>query len=175
MTQDNPWQLEPGERLLWQGRPQGGFAWPMPEMIAVGMFSILVALSGGGVTWLMATNDGPWLATLAASVALAGGIFMAYPLLDLWTRRNSHYAITTRRGLIRQVGKDLVSVTLDRPERLKLLPGPPDRIVFGHARSMNTGSFSGRRGAGTDICFDQLDDGAEAYGIMMRVAMGEFR
>lgn len=95
------WQgiLAPDERILWQGRPDGGFTLSAAQ-IAVAMFGmsfagfaalwIVLAARAGGVFWALGTIHFS-IGMLIALVGLFGGTFL---------RRRTWYTLSNRRAFI---------------------------------------------------------------------------
>ncbi len=98
---DDPWKdiLEPEEEILWQGRPDTGFAVPRMDFFML-LFGLL--FSGFALVWM-------GIARLAGGAFWAFGLihFMAGAGLVLWAlgrdtmaRRHSYYTLTNRRAII---------------------------------------------------------------------------
>ncbi len=166
------WPLEPGERILWQGRPRADLHFGGIEMVAVGAFAAVVLAAALGVAWLMAANGGSFWPAALVGLLLSGGIFVAWPLLDRRERASSQYALTNRRALIRKGGtnRGLESWPIPAPEKLRLRAGTPGTVVFGIRRAFVGG---GKPTAGTDVGFSRIDDAEQVFALMQRLASGE--
>ena len=157
------WQarLEPGETLLWQGRPDGRlvFAWrhaveavlaagfSFGTLILVGMFLLLLpqlvamaVLPGVVFFGLMAFFLGPWM-----------------HLRDARRRRNTRYALTTRRAIVAQS---------DRNGRVAVrsFPISPDSPIGTAWDSVTFAQMRVRRGGRSqdlDIGFERIGEDAK--------------
>ncbi|MDF3812833.1 MULTISPECIES: hypothetical protein [Rhodopseudomonas] len=87
-------QLQPGERVIWQARPD-----------AVAGMAVLRVLWWIGVPWLALTllalqpGTGLWIGLL-----LVGAILVLAPLATLLHHLRTHYVITDRRALVLRAG-----------------------------------------------------------------------
>ena len=130
-------QLEPHEKLLWEGRPRSGFIFrpeQIPSMILGGLalvaaFSILAGSLRFGVDWI----------PLAMSaVFAAAGLYLTYGILalDKRCRSSASYAVTDRRIIIESNSPfvDAGSLSLLR------LNGKPQPLRIGADGSIHFGS-----------------------------------
>jgi len=98
--------LEPGERLLWQGRPAPGLRLTVRQGALGAVGAVLMGLSGAlaGQGWagyrVGAEAAGGVLALAAAGGALALWCLIWPALSDALRRRGTAYALTDRRALI---------------------------------------------------------------------------
>ncbi|WP_114965751.1 hypothetical protein [Alkalilacustris brevis] len=98
--------LEPGEKLLWQGRPHGGYLlrWGHVPLMLVGALFLAVAFSRTPEALAAWHNDDPARAEMAGTAAALGALglfFLVQPsLADMLRRRGTAYALTDRRALI---------------------------------------------------------------------------
>jgi hypothetical protein len=152
-------QLQPNEKLLWQGRPRLGFIFrpeQAPSMI-VGGAMLFVAL------WMLAAlpRDGfSWIGFVMIAGFAMVGLYLTYGIiaLDMRSRSSTCYAVTDRRILIQSESPfvNVGSVPLLRlngkPQTLKISAdgtihfgyplfsyvarfwGPLDRMVIGFPR-----------------------------------------
>jgi len=122
-----PWEalLEPGERLLWQGRPDPGFHlnWRHAVLAVLGaavlVLSLSLAVQATAGLRDGAEGAGSALAAAAAGAALGLGCMVGPGLNDMLRRRGTSYALTDRRALIETdyLGTGLVAwpITADSP------------------------------------------------------------
>lgn len=112
--------LEPGERVLWAGRPDPGRAAIRGVMVAaVGavtlVFVLLVTFNWGlwGGAWQVSSTGGAVLFTaLFVLVPLARGLRMLLrPVLLVREARRTLYALTDRRALVVTVGRERRAVS----------------------------------------------------------------
>ncbi|WP_372664135.1 PH domain-containing protein [Amycolatopsis kentuckyensis] len=111
--------LQPGERLLWSGRPQR-FALEAPDWLRVAL----------GLLWLALAFGVPWLGGAGISIVplVVGplGLLVAWGgvAVRLRTRRRSAYAVTDRRIVV----ADRRSGAVIASERLSRLPAPSAKV-----------------------------------------------
>jgi hypothetical protein len=125
--------LEPGERLLWQGRPDASFTiagsgeWGsivLGVLVAaiIGTFAIMAARDGQSIPPAVMVVFG----TLSVAIAAAG------PFYSVFERRNSWYALTSQRAILffdaGPLGPDLRGYAV-RPAEVVDAPAPGHRSV----------------------------------------------
>ena len=134
--------LDPGERLLWQGRPCGRLRirWRDLPLIVVGAGIIVLAamLAAQAVAGLRA-GDEMAAAMLTLALAVAGfGLWCVIgpPIMDMLRRRGTSYALTDRRALVETdfMGKGLAAWPITEDSPLWLEPGNPPTACFGLLR-----------------------------------------
>ncbi len=160
--------LHPGERILWQGRPDQGFTINGGEV-----FGALFALvfSGFAVFWM-------------SQAAKAGGGFWMFGLIHfsvgLWLfwksafgptflRRRTWYTLTDRRAFIAtdnpRKGKEIKSYPITADAPITYRAGQPATIYF--AREQRTGN-KGRRYTAW-IGFERIPDGEAVMAQLRRI------
>lgn len=162
----DPWAglLDPGEEILWQGRPDARLALKGSTIFLV-LFGL--AFSGFALVWMV----------LAAS---AGGMFWAFGLIhfsvglglvvfaiwgDMVRRRRTWYTLTDRRAFIATdfpvVGRKLQSYPIGPDTVLDYTPDDLSTIHFAHIyKRTKNGS---RR---VEIGFERIPDGEIVYRMM---------
>ena len=94
-------ELEPGEQLLWSGRPGQGLrlrraeAWVIPFSIVWAGFWVFWesdAIQSGAPLWIRLWG----LPFLVVAVYVVAGRFV----VDVWVRRNTVYGVTARRVIV---------------------------------------------------------------------------
>ncbi len=177
--------LEPGERLLWRGRPAGDFRFRIGSRRGLGREELLCLIVGAGLAAAgvsvfvdtipaLAAGGGRAagealfaLAVTAAGVALIIGPHWA----DMRRRRRQHYALTDRRALV-LTGTRLDACPLDDAETpAELLPGDPGGVVVAlRARPLSTTALLlGRRlQPGDVVAFELIDDAAQVQRLLQR-------
>jgi len=100
-------ELEPGERLLWTGRPR---RWQIPSTVALPSVSWGTILTWVGcyLFYWGATGYHPLIGTSMGCIATACGLVVLHTLVRV-ARKNDRtiYAITNRRALILNAGREL--------------------------------------------------------------------
>ena len=93
--------LEPGERLLWQGRPDATFTMAGSGEWGSILVGVVVAAIVGAFA-VMAARDGQSMPPAAMLVlgALSLAIAVAGPFYSAFERRNTWYALTSQRAII---------------------------------------------------------------------------
>lgn len=163
--------LDPGERILWQGRPVPGIVWRPQQMVTFlfglafagfALFWMLMAATAGGFFWMFG------LIHFGVGLALSFGpiVWPAY------MRRHTWYTLTDRRAFIATdaplLGRRLKSYPIERGTVLSYDAGNPATIHFAHVmrRTKNGSSRS-------DIGFERIAEGPEVYGLMRQIQRGE--
>ena len=156
--------LDPGERIIWQGRPDPEFH-IAPARILPALFGLLFA--GFAMFWMVMASQ-------------AGGVFWMFGLIhfsvgagltahslfwDTLRRRRSWYTLTDKRAFIATdlpfKGQRLNSYPITPRSPLSLQPGR-GTVIF--AREERRGN-KGRRYL-VDIGFQRIEDAKEVYGLM---------
>jgi hypothetical protein len=174
--------LEPGERVLWLGRPRPRLL-PRREdapTVLVGLVLLLVAIAW--IAWPlrqdMALNHGTGLLLLVLGLPLAGGavaLLVAPVLADRARTRRLRYMLTNRRAAILTTGPepDMAFYPLTQRMPLRLRGGgplAPGSVLF--ARDVRTlpGRAGGRRRVEAyDVGFERIDDAETVFGLMRRL------
>lgn len=162
MTDWSP-HLAPGERLLWQGRPDPAFRLsprerrraPVAAVLALGALAVSLrfwpADAKTGAVWLM----------LAAFLALLA-------VLPAWLRtrglRRSAYAVTDRRALMLEGGR-LRSWPIGPETRPRLNDQTPPSLWFADDRRERYG-----RVRTTPVVFSRIPDAARVQALMAELA-----
>jgi hypothetical protein len=160
--------LDPGEEVLWQGRPEPGvrFDWSKPTKPI--FFAIFTLIAIFMTVQIMREGGFEWLLTLPfVAIGLYQLVFVHY--WDAYMRQNTRYTITTRRALIateRFGTRKLDSYPLDN-ERIRLSLQERDGLtdiyfLYGFGEERPSGS---RRRIG----LLRLADGRHVYELMRRV------
>ncbi|NOX41976.1 MAG: aspartate carbamoyltransferase catalytic subunit [Alphaproteobacteria bacterium] len=153
--------LDPGEEIIWQGRPDGKIVMGIANIIGVifGMFFAGVALiwmvaaaSSGGLFWMFGM--------IHFTVGL--GIAFAAVYMGAYKRRNSWYTLTNRRAFIAYhfsvVGKQLKSYPINEGTVLDFQDDELASIFFATERRIT------RKGSHTiKIGFERIANGRAVY------------
>lgn len=157
--------LEPGEHIVWQGRPDPRFGLTGAH-IALGMFGLffaafaalwmMLALSAGGVFWIFG------LLHFAIGLCIA----LAAPLGGPFLRRRTWYSLTNRRAFIATnlplTGRSLRDYPITPDTPIAFVEGTLSSIHFAsHLGKLGTRHIRQRRQRtySTPIGFDHLPDG----------------
>jgi hypothetical protein len=154
-------EISPGERLLWEGRPRGirGFIRPMDLFFLV--FTLFIGLSFGSA--VAAQPDAPRGLLFVFPVVFFGLLFVVPRLISILRESGgASYVVTDRRVVIRTRGR-LVELDLANLPYLELerswLSGP--MIYFGQ-RQMYEG-WGGFYGGSPAPAFRGLADADTVY------------
>lgn len=156
--------LDPGEEIVWQGRPDARVAIRAGNIAG---FVFGLAFAGFALFWMVMASQ-------------AGGFFWAFGLIHFsvglglafgavfwgaWVRRHTWYTLTDRRAFIAtdlpMRGRTLKSYPIAAETPLDFAPGPPDSVFFG-AEFRTTKNGTSRR----QIGFERISDGAEVYRLL---------
>ena len=159
--------LDPGERILWQGRPDSVVTWT-PANIAASVFGLF--FSGFAVFWMaMASRAGGSFWMFGLIHFLAGfAVGLGPPVWSAWRRRHTWYTLTDRRAFIAtdvpMQGRKLKSYPIDAGTTLDFTGGPRASIHFAHDyRRGKNGSYR------VPIGFERIADGDKVYQLFREV------
>jgi Bacterial PH domain len=179
-------ELDPGEKLLWSGRPAQGILFRSSDIFLI-PFSLL--WGGFAIFWELAAL----VATSRAGARAAGPVAYVFPLfglpfvvvglylmvgrflVDRAQRRNTVYGITDRRAIIRsgRFSRTTKSVNLRTLSDITLTerPDPRGTITLGSTFGVYSW-FQGTSwpGMATRLapCFDTIENAKEVYDILRR-------
>ncbi|MGI3163463.1 aspartate carbamoyltransferase catalytic subunit [Pseudooceanicola sp. 200-1SW] len=155
--------LEPGERILWQGRPDGRMSLRQINLFHLifglffagfALFWMIMAAFAGGFFWMFG------LLHFSAGVSIAIG----QPVIDPLRRRYTWYTLTDRRAFIARRtlrGRTLDSYRLDAGSRVRFEAGPPPSVYFAEDK------VRGKRGTRPrQIGFERIEDGQKVFSLI---------
>ena len=156
--------LDPGEAILWQGRPDGAFTvgWGAGVPVLFGLvfagfalFWMVMAAQTGGFFWMFG------LIHFAVGLSIALG-----PLLwPTWRRRHTWYTLTSKRAFIATDipfrGKRLDSYPITADTVLSFLDDTPATIHFAETLTQTQKGVTRRK-----IGFERIADGRKVLGLM---------
>lgn len=166
--------LDPGERMLWTGRPIQGWTLSKIDIFLI-PFSAIWALGAlGGVAAALAEAPLASLPVLLLFLAIAFYIMVGRFMQDARRRARTRYAITDRRALILRGRSSLQSKGLGRDMAVDLTAGPRSTIAFGEQPFF----FGYARGFDPfgmlkDFTFFRIEDGERVYRLIRQIQNDE--
>ena len=164
--------LDPGERIVWQGRPDQQFNIAARE-IPSAIFALFFA--GFAVFWMTkaAESGGPFWMFGLIHFSVGLGIFWKSLFGATQRRRKTWYTLTDRRAFIAtrsaRRGKELKSYPITSDTGLTYLDGPPATIHF--ARERRKGDKG--RSYSVPIGFERIADGQKVLALLRQAQRGE--
>ena len=172
--------LEPGEEIVWQGRPGGGIV-IRPSDLPISLFGLFFA--GFAAFWIaMAASMTSGEETFPFSVFplfglpfLAVGLYLVFGrfLWQAWRRRRTFYTLTNRRAFIGSelLGqRTLATYDLADPDRLELVEERGGRGTVWFAERTYHGSRRRRVGSGrrrtahtVPVGFEMIEDAPKVF------------
>lgn len=156
--------LDPGETIVWQGRPDGAFR-IKPSNIFGAVFGLFFA--GFALFWMSMASQAGGFFWAFGLIHFSVGVGLAAAALfgNTWARRHTWYTLTDRRAILATDmpfrGRRLKSYPITSSSVLEYDHEIPATIWFAHeTRSTNNGS---RR---VDIGFERIDEGQEVYRLL---------
>ena len=127
-------ELNPGEQIIWTGRPKQGFLL-RPAYVFVMLFGLLFSVLGIVFEFLAFFGGGPVNSVVLALPLVLLGFYFLFGgfLVDIAQRRKTYYALTTRRAII-------VTGRRNRVVRTFVLSNMPG--VYLDVQSMGSGTIS---------------------------------
>ena len=163
--------FEPGEVLLWQGRPDPAIVWQKRHILPV-MLAISVAILG--VIWIFFTPLGNGYTVVMGVVLLLLAAFLgiAPPVMSAMVRKATWYSLSNRRAFIAmhrpQVGRKLATYVIEPDFEIKYDGNDPATILFAiETRQPGNASYLAK------ISFDRISDGQHVYGLMRAIQEGK--
>lgn len=98
---ENSWKglLQPGEEILWHGRPASGFH--LDGLGGLGAWIGSLLLLAGIILVDVGNNQAPFLQSWGGPMAFAGlATWLAPSVWRAWQRRSTYYTLTNRRAFI---------------------------------------------------------------------------
>ena len=164
--------LDPGERILWQGRPDQRFHVDGGDLFGAG-FGLIFA--GFAVFWMLmaARMDAPFWMFGLIHFSVGVGLVFKTILGPTLQRRQTWYTLTDRRAFIAtdsaRKGRRLQSYPIDPDIRISFFEGPPDTLHF--ARETRT-TDKGRTYT-VPLGFDRIADGHKVFALLRQVQRDE--
>jgi len=157
--------LDPGERIVWQGRPEPGFHFPV-EKAFVAIFGMVFA--GFALFWMVMASRAGGLFWSFGLIHFSVGVWIIISSIfgDTIRLRRTWYTLTDHRAFIATdmpfKGRQLQSYPITPDTRLDYRAGPPDTIIFSRER------HSGSKGNSymVEIGFERIDEGDRVVALM---------
>lgn len=174
MTETNMgWEeiFEPGEVLLWQGRPDPEFAWQKRHILPI---ILAIAVACLGVIWIFFTELGNGYTVIMGAILLLLAVFLAVapPVMAMMVRKASWYSLSNKRGFIAMhrpnLGRKLNAYAIDPDFDIKFDGKPLGTIHFALAPRVN-----GNQADLMKVRFDLITDGQKVYDMMQAIQRGE--
>ncbi len=162
--------FEPGEVLLWQGRPDPKIVWQkrhiLPAILGLGV-------AGLGILWIFFTPlSSGYTAILGVFLLiLAAFLAIAPPVMAAMVRKATWYSLSNKRGFIamhrEQVGRKLSAYVIDPDFEIKFDGQDPATIMFAiDIRQPGNASYIAK------ISFDRIAEGQKVYDLMRGIQEG---
>lgn len=166
--------LDPGERILWQGRPDTAFSLHASN-IFLGLFGM--AFAGFALIWMViaASAGGGFWAFGLIHFAAGMGIILSALFGGPFKRARTWYALSTSRAFIAtnlpMLGRKLKSYPITDGSVLQTDGGNPATIHF----ATETRRRSGKNNRGTyqaPVGFERIYDGDDVYKLLRKIQRG---
>lgn len=191
MTPPPGWEdiLDPGETLLWQGRPDHGPAFrpQHPMQVVMGVFFVVFS-----TVWIKMAfwitggfpDDAGGLVDIFpyfGALFLAVGLYMAggFVLWDMLRLSRTTYTLTDRRAFIATdlpiQGRRLRSWPLDADTRLSLDDGDPGSVWFAwkEVSWRSNGSLHSVKTQQVPVGFERIAEARRVYRMMRDITRGD--
>ncbi|MGP6087236.1 aspartate carbamoyltransferase catalytic subunit [Antarctobacter jejuensis] len=162
--------LDPGERILWQGRPGAAVRIGTGDIILM-VFGIFFA--GFALFWMVTASQAGGIFWLFGLIHFCVGLgIILWPVLGRpYLRRHTWYTLTDRRAFIATDvplrGRQLKSFPIDADNSLTFEDRQPGSVIFAsELRRSKNGSHE------TRIGFRDIEDARRVYGLMRRIQRG---
>ncbi|MFN3207829.1 MAG: aspartate carbamoyltransferase catalytic subunit [Roseovarius sp.] len=158
--------LDPGERVLWQGRPDARVT---VGIAAVGSMVFGLIFAGFALVWMILASQAGGFFWMFGLIHFSVGLGLAFGgiLWEPWKRRHTWYTLTDRRAFIAQDlplrGRTLKSYPITDQTRLEL-QGDPGSVMFDHEmRRRKNGHYR------VDIGFERIAEADEVMRLIRQV------
>jgi hypothetical protein len=165
--------LDPGERLLWEGRPATGLRWSRQDLFLL-PFGLVFA--GFAIFWEVSViaAGAPLFMVLFGVPFVLVGLFLAVGRVfwDSYARRHTAYALTDRRAIVATsaLGRALRSWPITPGMETEFRPGPESTLVFASewrpGRRTRRGHSAGRR---IEHAFRHIPDGDRVHALFRAI------
>lgn len=163
--------LEPGEKLLWQGRPDGSAVWQRRHILPVLLGFGVACL---GLIWIFLVSDGNIYTAAMGLILIVLGAFLglAPPIMSSMVRKASWYSLSNKRAFIamhrKSVGRKLAAYRIDPEFELLFDYKDPATIIFAiETRQPGNAAYT------VKIGFEQIRDGEKVYQMLRDIQAGK--
>ncbi len=172
MTVPAGWEgiLDPGEKILWQGRPDGQVAFKIGHIFTF-IFGLFFA--GFAVFWMVMASQAGGFFWMFGLIHFGVGVSLSIgpPFYSAWKRRHTWYSLTNKRGFIATdtpfLRRKLASYPITPDTALGYTAGTPATIHFAQeSRRSKNGTYQ------VDIGFERIDGGETVYRLMRDIQRG---
>jgi hypothetical protein len=164
--------LSPGERILWQGRPEGRFTLRGHSFILIGVGAIFSAVALLFISVGLSLGDLVFTLFPMVHLTVGLGLMVGPPFWRTYVWRNTWYTLTDRRAIIATdiwpKGRDLslYDVGPDSPLLLVERPWPGVHFAMRHSR--------GKHGVRVvPFGFERLADAKAVFDMMTTIKQGK--
>lgn len=164
--QTSGWEglLDPGEEILWQGRPDGAIVF-RPRNVMMFFFGLMFA--GFALFWMIMASQAGGLFWMFGLLHFSVGVGISFGGIwgPAYKRRHTWYTLTNQRAFIASdmpiVGKKLQSYPITREMVLEFVDEPLASVHFANKRKRTkNGSYL------VPIGFERIVDGRNVYRMM---------
>lgn len=163
--------FEPGEVLLWQGRPDPSFAWQKRHILPAALGISVACL---GLIWIFYTPLGNGYTIILGIILLLLAAFLAIapPVMAMMVRKATWYSLSNKRGFIamhrEQVGRKLSAYVIEPDFDIKFDGREPSTIMFAiETRQPGNAAYIAK------ISFDRIAEGQKVYDMMRSIQGGK--
>ncbi len=159
--------LDPGETILWQGRPDGAVVLKLSN-IAMLVFGLFFA--GFALFWMVLAARAGGMFWMFGLIHFSVGIGIAFGALfwSAYRRRHSWYTLSNRRAFIATDlplrGKRLKSWPITPVSMLELVDGALGSVHFAQATKRGK-----NRSYRVKVGFERIADGSRVYRLMRNI------
>ena len=163
--------LEPGEKLLWQGRPDGAAVWQRRHILPVAMG---IGVASLGLVWIFLVPDGNVYTIAMGLIIIALGVFLGVgpPVMSSMVRKASWYSLSNKRAFIamhrKNIGRKLAAYPIDPDFELQFDYKDPGTIIF-----VIETRYQGGAPYSVKIGFERIKDSEKVYQMLLDIQAGK--
>lgn len=163
--------FEPGEVLLWQGRPDPKIVWQKRHVLPAILGLSVAAL---GILWIFFTPLGNGYTVILGVILLLLAAFLgiAPPVMAAMVRKATWYSLSNKRAFIamnrEQVGRKLSAYVIEPDFDIKFDGQDPATIMFAiEIRQPGSASYIAK------ISFERIAEGQKVYDMLRSIQEGK--